>query len=134
MPFFSARLLYYILVEDGAPRRRQHCDETVVVFRAATYDRAFDRALALGLAGEVAYENAKGQRVRWALVAVETLDEIGPGLEGAEVASRQHVRVTRRPVSANHRFHPERSKPEQTAPAGVLSPTGKRGRARRGAA
>ena len=134
MPFYSARLLYYILVDSGLPRRRQHCDETVIVFRAANHARAFERALALGHAAETEYRNADDQRVRWAFVEVETLDEVGPTADGAEVASRQHVRVTPRPVPANRVFHPERSKPEQSSPAGLLSAAPKRARARRGAA
>jgi hypothetical protein len=134
MPYYSARLLYYILVADGPPRRRQHCDETVVLFQAANYDRAFERALAIGRAAEADYENAKGQRARWVLVAVETLDEIGAEVDGAEVASRQHTRVTPRPVPANRQFHPEPSKPEQTAPAGLLSADRERSRALRGGA
>jgi hypothetical protein len=134
MPFYSARLLYYILVDSGTPRRRQNCDETVVVFRAENFDRAFERALELGHAAETEYRNAYGQRVRWAFVEVATLDEIGPAVDGAEVASRQHVRVTPRPVPANRGFHPERSKPQHSAPAGRLSTGPKRDRGRRGAA
>ena len=134
MPFYSARLIYYILIDDGRRRRRHHCEETVVVFRAQDYDHAFARALELGHAAETEYLNGAGQTVRWAFAAVETIDHVGSRLDGAEVASRQHVRVSPKPLSASVRFHPERSRPESSAPAGLLQRPAKASRDRRGAA
>ena len=134
MSFYSARLIYYILVDDGRPRRRQHCDETVVVFRARDYDHAFARALELGHAAETEYLNGAGQTVRWAFATVETLDHVGSRLDGAEVGSRQHVRVLPKPLSAKVHFHPERSRPEHSSPAGLLQRSAKSNSDRRGAA
>ena len=120
MSFYSARLLYLILVDDGRPRRRQHCDETVIVFRARDYEHAFERALALGRLREDTYRNHLRQKVRWALVKVLTVDYVGSAIDGAEVASIVGYRTFPKPVSARARFHPERSKPETSAPAGSL--------------
>lgn len=114
MDYYSSRLLYVILVDDGRPRRKNHYDESVVVFRARGFDHAFKRALELGRDREQEYTNAKGQRVRWALVEVATLDRVGPRLEGREVSSRLHDRVSPEAIPFAKRFHPRRSRPGQT--------------------
>src|SRR5437899_9795378 len=90
MHFYSARLLFIILVADGAGRKRNHYDDSVIVFRARNFDHAFKRALKLGRARETAYKNDKGQRVRWALVKIWNLDWVGPKVDGKEVASHLH--------------------------------------------
>jgi len=120
MTYYSARLLYVILVGDGRARRRVHCDETVVVFRARDPFDAFDRALEVGRARETEYRNHLGQRVRWALAEVSTIDRIGRRLDGAEVASKLHYRVLSKPISVGTRLHPERSRPGNASPAGEL--------------
>jgi hypothetical protein len=48
MNYYGARLLFIILVDNGRPSRRNHYDESVVIFRARNYDHAFRRALDLG--------------------------------------------------------------------------------------
>jgi hypothetical protein len=122
MPFFSARLLYAILV-GTRPRRRHLCNETTIVYRARDFDHAFERALTLGRRGEVEYRNDRRERVRWALVEVQTVDQIGHRLDGAEVGSKLGSRVFSRAMSAGTRFYPERSKPGHAAPAGLLTAT-----------
>ena len=114
MQFYSARLLYIILVDDGRPRRRNDHDETVVLFRATDFDHAFQRALELGRAAETQYVNGAGQAVRWTLVEVTTVDCIGARVEGREVASRLHTRVAPKPVKFQSRFRPEKSRPGQS--------------------
>jgi len=114
MDYYSARLLYIILVDDGRPRRRNLHDESVVVFRARDFDHAFERALEFGRGGEQRYENGRGQTVRWALVEVSTVDRLGRSLDGREVASRFHDRVAQAPVPFGARFRPERSRPQQS--------------------
>lgn len=111
MDFYSARLLFVILVDSGRPARRQSYDDSVIVFRAKSYRHAFRRALELGRKQEASYKNHRGEKVRWALVAIESLDLVGPSIDGREVASRLHVRVSQRPMSPKKRFHPEKSKP-----------------------
>jgi hypothetical protein len=112
LEFYSARLLFAILVDDGRPRRKNHFDESVVVFRAKDSTDAFKRALKLGRSHETDYLSDKGQRVRWALVDILNLDWVGRKIDGKEVASRLHYRIQSRPIPANKEFHPERSKPE----------------------
>jgi hypothetical protein len=114
MDYYSARLLYVILVDDGRPRRRLTFDESVIVFRARDIDHAFERALELGRAAEHRYHNQRGQAVRWAFVEVLTLDHIGRKLDGCEVASKLHTRTVPQPVPFTERFRPERSRPGQS--------------------
>lgn len=94
MDFYSARLLFIILVADGLGRKRNHYDESVIVFRARDFEDAFKRALALGKKKESEYKNNKGQQVRWALVRILTLDWIGSKVDGKEVASKLHYRTS----------------------------------------
>jgi hypothetical protein len=120
MQFYSARLLFAFLISDGRTRRRVLCDETIIVFRARTRDTAFRRALKLGRASETEYMNESQQTVRVALVGVETLDAIGAKIDGAEVASQLRDRMFARAISGATRFHPERSVPTSSAPAGHI--------------
>ena len=110
--FYSARLLFIILVDDGRPKKKNHFDESVVVFRAKNFSDAFKHALKLGKSQETDYKNEKGQRVRWALVDILNLDCVGATINGKEVASKLHYRTQKRPIPANKKFHPELSKPE----------------------
>jgi len=112
MEFYSARLLYIILRDDGRPKKKNHFDESVIVFRAKNLPDAFKRALELAKSHETDYLNDKGQRVRWALVDILNLDWVGKKIDGKEVASCLHYRTQSVPIPANRKFHPERSKPE----------------------
>jgi hypothetical protein len=112
MEFFSARLLYIILVDDGRPRKRNHYDEVVIVFRARDFNSAFTQALKLGRAEETKYLNDRKQTVRWALVKILNLDWVGKKIDGKEVASVLHYRISKTPITPTTRFHPEKSKPE----------------------
>ena len=112
--FYSARLLFAILVDNGRPRRRQTYNESVVVFRARGFAHAFKRALALGRAAETQYPNQRGQLVRWAFTEVLSLDRVGSSVDGREVASKLYDRVAPKPVPFGRRFRPERSRPGQS--------------------
>jgi hypothetical protein len=112
MEFYSARLQFIILVDDGRPKKKNHFDESVVVFRAKNFSDAFKRALKWGRSHETNYRNDKGQRVRWSLVDILNLDWVGKKIDGKEVASNLHYRTQSKPIPANKKFHPERAKPE----------------------
>src|ERR1044072_2369126 len=109
MSYYSARLLFIILVDDGRPKKKNDYDESVFVFRARDFDQAFERALEIGRAQEKSYRNGTGQNVRWALVEISTLDYVGRKLDGVAVASRLHSRISSAPISYNRSFHPEKS-------------------------
>jgi len=114
MDFYSARLLYVVLVDDRRPRRRNLYNESVVVFRARDFDHALKRALALGRAAEHHYDNHRGQTVRWALVEVLNLDHVGRRVDGGEVASALRTRVASKPLAFGTHFHPEHSRPKES--------------------
>ena len=114
LKYYSARLLFVILIDDGKPHSRHDYDESVIVFRARGWKSAFGRALRIGRSMQSQYRNYRKQVVRWALVRVETLDLVGDAVDGKEVSSRLHTRVERRPIAAKSRFHPEKSRPGQS--------------------
>lgn len=111
MDFYSARLLYIILVADGPGKKRNHYDETVIVFRARDHADAFERALEIGRSYETDYFNDKQQRVRWALTEIIAVDWVGRTVNGREVSSFLHYRTSEEPIAPDHVFHPERSQP-----------------------
>jgi hypothetical protein len=112
--FYSARLSFVVLVDDGQPRKTHTWDEIVVVFRARDFDHAFSRALEIGRSHETEYLNCDQQRVRWALVEVENLDFVGKRVDGAEVASRLSRRRSKKEIPFDAQFHPEESHPSQS--------------------
>ena len=114
MEFYSARLLFIILVGDGRAKKKNDYDESVIVFRARDFDHAFERALEIGKAQETTYKNGKEQNVRWALVEITNLDHVGRKVDGAEVASKLHSRTSAKPISPKQRFHPEKSESNQS--------------------
>lgn len=81
------------------------------MFRAAGWEQAFRRALELGRSHERDYGD--GDRVRWRLDRILTLDMIGaPDLDGAEVFSALSD-VSGGP-GFDTVFEPERHQPGQT--------------------
>jgi hypothetical protein len=112
--FYSARLQFVVLVDEGRPRKTHTWDEMVVVFRARDFSHAFTRALEIGRAQETEYLNCSGQKVRWALVEVENVDVVGKRVNGKEVASRLSRRRSKAAIPFDTDFHPEDSKPSQS--------------------
>ena len=110
MDFYSARLLYVVLVDDGRSRKQQLYEESVIVFRARDLTAASKKALKIGRSNETEYLNENEEKVRWALVQVISVDYIGRKIDGEEVASRLHWRRSKMPVPFSRRFRPEASK------------------------
>lgn len=109
MLYFSARLTFIVLVDDGRARKRNQYEESVLVFRAESIDDALLYALAWGREQETVYLNERRQKVRWALVGIEEIREIGARVAGREVASRAYHRTDPEPVPFDSAFEPERS-------------------------
>jgi len=114
MDFYSARLLYIILVAEGPGRKRNNFDETVIVFKARNRVSAFARALEIARESETEYLNDKGNKVRWVLAEILNLDWIGRKIDGKEVASKLHSRMQKSPISPNKKFRPEKSQPSES--------------------
>jgi hypothetical protein len=106
--WFSASLRFRIVIDDGD----LDFGESVVVFRAADWERAFARALAIGREMEASYENAESERVEHRLLAVRTLDQLGDELtDGREVFSTRASSARRAVVDPPR---PEESEPGQS--------------------
>ena len=111
MAYYSARLIFIVLIDSARARRRNLHDESVVVVRATDFRQAFRKALKVGRSMQTQYKNKWGQKVRWALEAVDTIVQIGSITDGTEISSRLHDRVSSRPVRFGTRFSPEKSCP-----------------------
>ena len=109
MDFYSARLLHIILVAEGAGKKRNQYDETIVVFRATDHVHAFERALEIGRSHETNHLNDKGQQVRWAFVEIIAVDWVRRKVDGKEVSSSLHYRTSKKPIAPSQVFHPESS-------------------------
>jgi hypothetical protein len=107
--WFSAKIRVVSLIEG---RGSHSHDDSVYVFRATSFDDAFDRAVGIGRARERDYVNMEQERVRRRLVEVSSLNLLGAGKFG-NAADVYNEAV---PVSAADRvpfdtvFHPERSR------------------------
>jgi hypothetical protein len=84
------------------------------LFRAADFDEAFQRALALGRAQEEEYLGGEGEKVRWRLKEVISLDILDEELDGAEVYSEPVALAPGETYSFDVTFEPEKSQPTQT--------------------
>ena len=110
--WFSTRVRLVVLIE-GAHAMRY--SDSVFVFRAADFDDAFRRALALGRKQEQEYVGGEGKRVRRRLKEVVSLDIISADdLDGAEVYSEPVDLATGEASDFDQVFTPESSKPTQT--------------------
>jgi len=109
MLYYSAKLLYLILVDDGKPRKRNACDCQFVVFKARHHSQALKLALDYGHKQQVRYKNKHGQTVRWAFAGVQAIKEMGRSLTGREIGSVLTDLVSPQPVPFGKRFHPEKS-------------------------
>lgn len=82
--WFSAQIRLICYIAGSAKYYR----DTVLIFRASSWDDAQTRGVALGRSHEEEYQDADGLPVHWRLKEVVTLDWIGDGdLDGVEVHS-----------------------------------------------
>ena len=114
MPFYSARLHVVCIVDSQEYQLegKYTCDYQFILFRANSFEHAFERALALGHEQETFYKNEDDKDVRWALNAVEQIYELGNELDGLEVGSLLDVYMPESPISISSDLSPE-SKPPQ---------------------
>ena len=108
MDFYSARLLFVLLDNDGKPRKKNLYDDSVVVFRARDFEDALRRAIELGNARVQSESSSPFHK----FVEVMKLDWVGCKVDGQEVASKLHYRVSKTAISMETEFHPEKSEPE----------------------
>jgi len=111
---YAARMLHVCVVDDGKPRRRNLCDETVKLLRASSDEDAWKQALKLGRAAQHQYRNSRGELVRWIFAEVASVSQVRANLHGAELSSRLHNRVFSKPITSRSRFHPAKREPQWT--------------------
>lgn len=113
MKWFSASVRAVVLAEGvGTIDGR----DSVFTFRARDYEDAFPRAISLARSAlETDYTNVEGQRVRWRVTRVLTLDEIRHvDLDGAEVWAQGSDPAPDELFAFDHAFTPEGSPPENS--------------------
>ncbi len=111
MRWFSSKVRLVVLLEtQGASRYA----DSVFLFRAADFDEAFQRALALGRAQEEEYTGGEGERVRWRLKEILSLDVLDDELDGVEVYSEPVTLAPGEAYPFDATFEPEKSQPTQT--------------------
>jgi hypothetical protein len=118
MTWFSGSCRRLFLVEEkGAVTE----ELSVYVFRAEDEKRAFRRLLELARAEDRQYENAEGEQVRWALVSLDSLDELTEGrLQDLEVFSQwRDIDPPDRSILFSASFQPEKSKPRSSGVGAV---------------
>ena len=111
MRWYSSKVRLVVLMEkQGATRY----SDSVFLFRAEDFDQAFQRALELGRAQEEEYVGGEGEKVRWRLKEVVSLDVLGDELDGAEVYSEPVSLAPGEAYAFDVAFEPEKSQPTQT--------------------
>lgn len=115
--WFSLKLRWACMIEGFGCRLFNDC---ISLVRAIDFDAARDRAVAIGRAREHEYLNGEGERIVWSFVEILSLTRLGPG----ELGDVVDVHTEEVPLGDTDRvpfgttFHPERSEPFITMPAG----------------
>lgn len=109
--WYSAGLTFAILSEGDALVRRVL---SVVLVQAQDFSSAHAEALRVGREAEEVYRDREGNRVRWALETVSTIDEIGELRSGREIFVEFRDLEPAEALSFETRFDPSQQVPGQT--------------------
>lgn len=108
--WFSLKIRWACMIEGLGCKLFNDC---IFLVRAADFDSALHRAVAIGRSREHEYLNGEGERVLWPFVEVLAVTQLGAGELGAVVdvyIEEVPLRVADR-VPFGTTFHPERSEP-----------------------
>jgi len=86
MKWYLAKIVYRIVCGDGA--HAAQFDEQLRLIAATHQEQAFEKAMAIGHAGEESFENDRHQPVCWQFVNVAELNPIQELIDGAELYGR----------------------------------------------
>jgi hypothetical protein len=110
--WYAAKLRFIILLETTGS---EDAIDSIYLLRSNSFEAAFARALEIGRAAETEHLGGTGERVRWRLKEIVTLDALqAADVDGVEV----HCQFT--PLSDNERFgfdhvfQPDLSKPDHS--------------------
>ena len=113
MRWFSAKIRMVALVETvGA----NHYRDSVYLFKCHyDWDKALQKALAIGKNIEEEYSNMEEQKVKWRLkeiISLDVIQKLSP--EGTEVYSQPIWLKDGEAIDFDTKLHPEKSQPMQT--------------------
>ena len=105
--WYSAMAVFVVRIGDSS---KGHIQRSVYLVRATDFDDALSTVIARARRDEEAYKNCDDEWVRWMLADIETLDQLGDGIEdGREVYSEPRFDI---PLdSYAFPFKPENAKP-----------------------
>lgn len=110
--WYVAKLRFVILLEMTGS---EDANDSIYLFRSDGFEAAFARALEIGRAAESEYLGGTGERVRWRLKEIVTLDVLqATELDGVEVYSQFTSLANDEHYSFDQTFRPEVSKPHHT--------------------
>lgn len=109
--WFSATLRFYdITAVDGLVGG----EDSVYLTKAADFDEAFQRLIAIGRRKETSFKNWDGDEVRTKLVAVTLMDKVGDiDLDGVEISCTPLLEEDPN-ITFDTLFDPENTVPEHT--------------------
>lgn len=97
--------------------------DSVFLVSASNRDEAWEEAIKIGLGLETSYDNAAGERVRFAFLGVLTIDELGDELRaGQEIYFSAQDLLQPIPVASDVAFFPHQIVPGN-AGIGVEAPS-----------
>jgi len=110
--WYAAKLRFVILLETTGS---EDASDSIYLLRSHSLDAAFARALEIGRAAESEYLGGTGERVRWRLKEIVTLDLLqATELDGIEVHSQFMPLGHDEHYGFEDVFRPELSKPHNT--------------------
>lgn len=110
--WYAAKLRFVVLLETTGS---ENASDSVFLLRSDSFESAFTRALELGRAEETEYVGGTGERVRWRLKEIVSLDVLkATELDGIEVHSEFKPLKDDERYGFEHVFQPEASQPHQT--------------------
>jgi hypothetical protein len=115
--WYAAKLRFVILLETTGS---EDAIDSIYLLRSHSFEAAFTRALEIGRAAETEYLGGTGERVRWRLKEIVTLDALQAAeLDGIEVHCQFMPLSDNERFAFDHVFQPEFSNPDHT---GVTQP------------
>jgi hypothetical protein len=110
--WYSTKIRYAVLIEGTGLVRYM---DSVLLLKADDFDDLFRRTLDRGKRDEKEFLNGDGQRVRWRLASIISVDWVGEEIADWQEVYSEPVSVPEdEDVPFEHEFQPETSSPTQT--------------------
>lgn len=107
--WYAAKLRFIVLLEMTGS---EDASDSIYLLRSDSFEAAFARALKIGYDAETEYIGGTGERVRWRLKEIVTLDVLqAADLDGIEAHSQFIPLADAEHYDFDHMFQPEASQP-----------------------